>query len=199
MSKRNKRQQDKLKNLQAKKRRIIKNIDSLLTDNKYQWEKLIPINQSKRNRLLSLVNPRNLKYVKLAEDQQKLSTIYNIYSSAVRDLNGQIEKLQDQLKVKRRAEHEYTGEGEDGMVIVTAYYAWDRKEFENKLFKDYNFKTINNLSTKTQVNDIYQSLTEIYDDMNSNRTLVLIIKGRDATVEYVKADQVKDKDKDEEI
>jgi len=85
------------------------------------------------------------------------------------------------------------------MVIVTAYYAWDRKEFENKLFKDYNFKTINNLSTKTQVNDIYQSLTEIYDDMNSNRTLVLIIKGRDATVEYVKADQVKDKDKDEEI
>ena len=91
MSKRNKRQQDKLKNLQAKKRRIIKNIDSLLKDNKYQWEKLIPINQSKRNRLLSLVNPRNLKYVKLAEDEQKLSTIYNIYSSAVRDLNGQIE------------------------------------------------------------------------------------------------------------
>ena len=198
MSKRNKRQKEKLKSLQAKKRRIINNIDTLLQSSQYDWDKLVPINQSRRNRLLSLVKPKQKKYVKLSEDEIKVSTIYNIYTQAVRDMNGDIKKLHETLGTKRKKENEYTG-ANDGMVLVTAYNAWDRKEFENKLFKDYNFTTINDLPVKTNVNDIYQSLTHIYDDMDSNDTLVLTIIGKNATVEFISADKVKRIDKDEKI
>jgi len=198
MSKRNKRQKEKLKSLQAKKRRIINNIDTLLQSSYYDWDKLVPINQSRRNRLLSLVKPKQKKYVKLSEDEIKVSTIYNIYTQAVRDMNGDIKRLHETLGTKRKKENEYTGENE-GMVLVTSYNAWDRKEFENKLFKDYNFTTINDLPVKTNVNDIYQSLTHIYDDMDSNDTLVLTIIGKNATVEFISADKVKRIDKDEKI
>jgi hypothetical protein len=199
MSKRNKRQRDKLKSLKGKKRRIINNIDTLLQQNNYHWDKQVPLNQSTRNRLLALVKPKNKKFVKLADDTQKVSTIYNVYTNALRDLNADIKKLQDNLGIKRKSEHEYTGEADEGMVIATAYNAWDRKEFEDKLFKDFNLKTVNNLSVKTQVNDIYQSLTQIYEDMDSNETMVLTIVDKNAKVEYVRADNVKSKDRDEEI
>jgi len=199
MAKRTNRNRQKLKNLQAKRRRLIQNIDSLLQSNNYKFNAPIQINQSKRNNLLKLVKGKNKDRVKLSDDTQPLKTIYNIYTQAVRELNKTIHKLQDKLSIKRKAEHQYTGDLNNGNVEVTAYHAWDRKQLEDYLFKQNNFLTVNGYSLKKDLHVIYSQLTKIYDEMESNDVIALTINDRHAKVEYVNAKMVEEIDKKEKI